>query len=489
MKALFTVLPALVLFIAAAAAQPPPAGLEEQPASFCINPATTYQKIEGFGAGFFWQTLEAASDLTPEERERMYDLLYTNKGLRLNILRLAIPGNQEPLPQHDPLRSRGLKYNWSKEAYIRQFYESLSPVFARVRPVVYAVPYTPPARWKADKAPNWGGALLPQHYHDYADYLADFLKYSRLEHKVNIDVLSLQNEPDVAAPYASARWTGEELRDFLKVLGATLRAEGLSTKLMVSEGSTWDQTAIEVAPILQDPEARKYVGILASHSYGWDDLVDRGRRFMQSATARHGLPLWMSEMSILDRPEDPSIRTAMKVAHYMYRDFVEAGVSAWIYCLAIARIDPIMPGSLGILAPPKNGALVIPKRFWAFANYSRFVQPGWKRMQVEGLAFANAGFVGPQGDRFALVALNNAFRPRGASYDFGAWDPIDVETFRTSKDSDLASVPGTQIEGNTLRATLAPASITTFVGCLKQAARPPRPCVALEESDGPAAKR
>ena len=178
----------------------------------------------------------------------------------------------------------------------------------------------------------------------------------------------------------------------------------------------------------------------------------------------------------------------MKVAHYMYRDFVEAGVCAWIYCLAIARIDPIMPGSLGILAPPKNGTLAIPKRFWAFANYSRFVQPGWKRMRVEGLAFANAGFVSPQGDRFALVALNDAAHPRRASYDFGAWEPVDVETFRTSKDSDLAPVSGARVEGSTLRATLAPTSITTFVGRLRHAATPPHPCVAAGESDEPVAK-
>ena len=76
---------AIVVLLATAMAQPPP-GLQEQPASFCVDPATTYQTIEGFGAGFFPPSLWAMTDLRPEELERMYDLLYTDKGVRLNIL-------------------------------------------------------------------------------------------------------------------------------------------------------------------------------------------------------------------------------------------------------------------------------------------------------------------------------------------------------------------------------------------------------------------
>ncbi|MCX7011574.1 MAG: hypothetical protein NTW86_03235 [Candidatus Sumerlaeota bacterium] len=472
-----SILSAVIVLVASAMAQPPsqpssrpqpPPGLEEQPADFTVNPATTYQTIEGFGAGFFPQTLMAASDLKPDQRERMYDLLYTDQGVRLNILRIHISDNVPLLPQGDPSRAKGLKYNWAKDPFTRRLFQALPLVYARVKkPILYAAPFTPPPRWKADKKAFWGGAVLPEHYGDYAEYLADFLKYCKQEQHANIDVLSLQNEPDVAASWESARWTGEELRDFLKILAAKLKAEGLSTKLMAPEGSNWDQTAIKIAPILEDPEARPLVGVLASHSYVSIDLVDRGRGIMQSIARSSGLPLWTSEMCIMGPPDNPAMPAAMNIAHCMYRDFVEADVSAWIYCFAIARVLPESPGSMGVLSPPKDGALVIPKRFWAFANYSRFVQPGWKRMQVEGLAFANTGFVSPQGDRFALVALNGSGRPRPARYDFGASTPMDVETFRTSKEEDLASVSGARVEGNALRVLLPPTSVTTFVGRLK----------------------
>jgi O-glycosyl hydrolase len=477
-----------LLLAAPAFVQPPPAQVIEEPAAFCVDPAATYQTITGFGAGVFPLDLIAAADLRPGERERMYDLLYTGKGTRLNILRLSIPWDAEPLPEGDPLRSTGLRYNWPKEGYMRSLSRSLPPVLARVHPILLASPFTPPVGWKADKKNNWGGKFVTAHSRDYALYLADFLKYFRQEHKLDIDVLSVQNEPDVAAPWDSTRWTGEELRDFLKVLGATLREEGLSTKLMIPEGSTWDQTAIKTAPSLQDPQARTYIGILASHSYGWEDIVDRGRNLMQSTAARYGLPLWTSEMSILGQPDDSSMHAALVIARAMYRDFVEAGVSAWIYCLTMARADPNLPASLGLFAPPKDGALAIPKRFWAFANYSRFAQPGWKRMRIDGLGFANTGFVSASGDRFAIVALNSSLNPRPASYNFGAWKPSAVEAFRTAKDCDLAPVPGAWVDGNTLRATLAPVSVTTFVGRLERASHAPRGCVAPGESTEPGAE-
>jgi DNA-directed RNA polymerase beta subunit len=56
------------------------------------------------------------------------------------------------------------------------------------------------------------------HYQDYAKYLIDFLDYYHKILGVNIDVLSLQNEPNVTAPWDSCIWTGAELRDFLKIL-------------------------------------------------------------------------------------------------------------------------------------------------------------------------------------------------------------------------------------------------------------------------------
>ena len=214
------------------------------------------------------------------------------------------------------------------------------------------------------------------------------------------------------------------------------RQHHLSLKFMMSEGASWDDAWLEVAPILADAQA-PFVGILASHSYGDYDLVDEGRSLFRAASQQYKIPVWMSEMSIIGPPDDPSMDTALRIAHVMYRDIVQGRARPGSSCTVI--FDPDFPGSLGILSPvTATGKLVVPKRFWAMANYTHFVRPGWKRIRIDGLSFANGVFIGPEGDRFAIVALNASVNVHPATYHFGDWTLSSVEAYATSEQSNLA---------------------------------------------------
>jgi len=426
--------------------------------------------MEGFGAGLYPGILPGVlSDedtLIPEELDRLYNLLYGTEGAQLNIVRFNTSFQAEPLPPEHPLRAKGFRYNWAEDTYTQSILSALEPALERTKPILYTVPFTPPIRWKSDKRHNLGGGLLREHYQEYADYLAEFVQYYEQELGLTIDVLSLQNEPDVAAPWESARWTGEELREFLKILGSTFQQRGLTTKLMIPEGSTWDQTWVRAAPSLRDDTARQFISILASHSYNYNDQVERGRELMRAASERHTIPLWMSEMSIIGPPDDPTMGAAIKIAYTIYRDLVEANASAWIYCFTI--FSPSFPGSMGVVSPPDQGRFVVPKRFWAMANYSHFVRPGWRRIEIEGLGYANTGFVGPENDQFAIIALNGLPSTRPATYDFGEWEIGSVQAYCTSPDHDLALVEGVEVASHSFSATLTPVSVTTFVGSLRR---------------------
>lgn len=445
----------------------------EAHADFHVFPGIHFQTMTGFGAGVCESTLKDMQPLKPADRQRLYDLVYGDDGLRLNIIRLHVSPHAQPLAAGAALRERGLRYDWERDAHTQNVYQAIAPALKRGPRLLYAVPFTPPLRWKSNKQLTGGGRLLRDNYRDYAEYLADFVDYYQRGLGLRIDVLSLQNEPDVAVWWDSCRWTGDELRDFLKLLAPAFQRRGLATKFMLSEGSTWDQAWIRVAPALDDPQSRPLVGILASHSYGGDDLVDAGRNLFCAASARHNIPIWMSEMSIIGPPDDPSMNAALKIAHVMYRDIVHGNAAAWIYCFVIFK--PEYHGSMGVLSPAAASGLTIPKRFWALANTSRFVQPGWKRIRIDGLAFANSAFVSPAGDRLAIVAINASGAARPATYHFGDWALSSIKTYVTSKDHDLALVASPSIENGALHATLAPRSVTTLVAELRRAPAQPHP--------------
>jgi O-glycosyl hydrolase len=189
----------------------------------------------------------------------------------------------------------------------------------------------------------------------------------------------------------------------------------------------------------------------------------------------------MSEMSIIGPPEDDGMGAAMSIAHFMQRDLVKGRSSAWIYCFAVFR--PYMHninGSLSVLSVTKDGALVVPKRFWAMANYSHFVRPGWKRIQIDGLSFINTGFINPKGNGFALVVLNPTTKPQTAAYDFSNWTIGAIEAFCTMDKLNLYHDQGHHVvpltaQPHRFTATLPPRSVTTFTGELWHEITPPKP--------------
>jgi glucuronoarabinoxylan endo-1,4-beta-xylanase len=284
---------------------------------------------------------------------------------------------------------------------------------------------------------------------------------------VDVDVLSLQNEPGIAAPWESCTWTGEELRDFLKILAPLVRARGLKPQFMLSEGANWTGAWAHLYPTLQDHAARPLLNIMASHSYGSPE--DKARGLFAAASQREGLPVWMSEMSLMVPPalDDPGMNAAIRVADYIHRDLVEGRASAWIYCFAIFTFE--FPGSMGVLSPadeqgPRQGSLVVPKRFWTMANYSHFVRPGWKLMQIDGGGLANTGFLNPAGDRFVIVAVNPNTASHHVTYEFSDVRIGSVEAYATTSDLNLGRVPPPALQSGRLNGELLPMSVTTFVG-------------------------
>ena len=76
---------------------------------------------------------------------------------------------------------------------------------------------------------------------------------------------------------------------------------------------------------------------------------------------------------------------AITVARAMWADLVVSGDSAWDWWLAISNANY----EDGLLytdwrRPGDPESIIIPKMFWAFGNYSRFIHPGMVRVDLIG---------------------------------------------------------------------------------------------------------
>lgn len=447
-------------------------------AQVAVHPETTYQTVTGFGSGFTGATEALLKQIkSDQDRAKAYDLLYGTSGAELNIVRFTVSPLAQPIPA-----ITNIGYDWAHneetQAEWRAFQPILHPapapgmyILRRIKPILYAVPFSPPAQWK-DNNSLIHGSLRPEYYQAYAQYLVSFLAYWH-SLGADIDVISVQNEPGIAAPWASCLWTGDQMRDFVKILAPMIQARGLHTKIMLSEGTNWSGAWMHLKPALDDPAGAPLVDVMASHSYqlvASDPYADPGRALFKQAWEQTHKPVWMSEMSLMQPPQndDPSILAGLRIAHYIHLDMTEARASAWIYCFAIFVTYPPgttqQLGSMGVLSPSDlDGKLHVPKRLWAMANYSRFARPGWKLMEVDG-SFDNTGFVSPDGNSFAVVAVNPNTTPLAARYDFANRTIGNLKAYVTDDTRDLAPAAAPSAGAHDFAATLPPRSVTTFSG-------------------------
>ncbi|HTA91320.1 MAG TPA: hypothetical protein VK745_17160 [Polyangiaceae bacterium] len=385
-----------------------------------VRPARLDQRITGFGASSAW-TAPALSDADA-------DLLFsTDSGIGLSLLRVRIApdGSCLEVTSAQKAQARGAQ--------------------------VWATPWSPPAMWKSNDNVNEGGTLLPEHADDWANSLVGFVSMMQTQ-GVDIVGLSAQNEPTMMVSYESCLYSASALADFAaNHLRPALDAAGFSLPVIAPETVGWNDLPNFSAAILGDPVASAAVGVFATHSYN-------GSPFDSTTIAQTGKELWQTE--VYDQgPLDPGIGSGVFVALSINAALVRGNVSAWHYWW----IKP---------ATEDNSALwdltsgLPAKRLYALGNFSKFVRPGFYRVEVPlspttGLSMS--AFSDSTTNALVLVTVNQTDAPITQRFLFDGVSTGSWQSWVTSADSNLA--PGSAVaDGSSISYTFAPQSVTTLQG-------------------------
>jgi glucuronoarabinoxylan endo-1,4-beta-xylanase len=146
------------------------------------------------------------------------------------------------------------------------------------------------------------------------------------------------------------------------------------------------------------------------------------------------------------------------VGQWIYDALVTGNVSAWHYWWLV----PAGSDNEGLLL--QDGTKT--KRLYVLGNFSKFVRPGWERIDVTGApsSLRVVAFHDPVSQRVAIVAMNAGTSDVNASFFVGgtAW-PDDVTPWVTSASDDLASKTSVALAGARFTATVSAMSAVTFV--------------------------
>ncbi|PTY08255.1 glycosyl hydrolase [Opitutaceae bacterium EW11] len=277
------------------------------------------------------------------------------------------------------------------------------------RLTVFASPWSPPAWMKDNHDMLHGGKLLPEMRQPWANYFVEFI-HAYEKAGVPIWGLTVQNEPMAVQTWESCIFTADEEAAFVRdYLGPTLEKRGLADKKIVA----WDHNRTmlyqRAAGVLNDPGAARYLWGIGFHWYV-EDTFDNVRRVKEAFPGTH---LMMTEGCNgpfeFDKMMDWSLGETY--GRSMIHDF-NNGAVAWTdwnilldetggpnhvenFCFAPVHADT------------RSGKLFYTPAFYYIGHFSKFVQPGARRIVASPTVdrLSSTAFRNPDGS-IAVVVMN-----------------------------------------------------------------------------------
>src|SRR5699024_9529592 len=108
------------------------------------------------------------------------------------------------------------------------------------------------------------------------------------------------------------------------------------------------------------------------------------------------------------------------------------------------------------------------KRYYAFGNYSRFIQPGYTMIEADKNPTDDVtvtAYKDSESDNFTIVAVNNSEEDQTITFDLDNF-PKDVNAvvpYRTSASENLKKLDPVSINNNKFSMELRKKSITSFI--------------------------
>lgn len=372
------------------------------------------------------------------------------KGIGLSIWRFYLgAGSMEQGPESDIsdewrrgecFQAADGTYNWQKQEGQRWFLQA-----ARQRGVEKYLAFTISApvhmtlNGKAfssrKQKMNIQEGMMPA----YADFLVDCIENLQKNEGITFDYLSPINEPqwdwmagnNGKASQEGTPATNEEIFRLTSLLSERLHHRGLTTKIALGEagsidylyGNVNEETRDNVIDDFWTPSSPLCIAslpnvenVITGHSYFtvWPagDLVKHRQKLNAKVKQHANLKYWQTEYCVLENPgeseipggggaqRDLGMNTAIFVARIIHNDLAVANASSWQWWTSLTRADYkdgliyLDDGnSNGSQSPEyckRDGHARASKLMWALGNYSFFIRPGMKRIEVENLNPAQA---------------------------------------------------------------------------------------------------
>jgi len=437
---------------------------------------THYQTIDNFGASDAWVTNGIGIYWSEETKTHIAELLFSQtKGIGLSAWRFNI-GAGSAVTDTDIIpnwkfwrraacfqQEEGADFDWKKQAGQQYFLQKaadygVSDLIAFLNsPPVWA---TKNGHAQCDS--SVGSTNLKDDYEDeFATFMVTVVKHFRAQ-GIAINYLSPINEPSWAwnnAQQEGCRYNNDDIIRVIEALYDELEDQNLTSKVAIDAPEATEYTAALDNDVYNsftrstggygggmngkgEGTYRNYIKLMlenqnfadkidhkvALHGYfsdSWNNRLTKLRELVKENVAHYDedARIWMTEYTILGgettlRPfvgggRDLSMTLGLHTAKIIHSDLTRMNANAWHWWTAISKENY----KDGLLYTDWNAdgdqeTLYTSKNLWAMGNYSRFIRPGYQRIDVqnpddwEGLMAS--GYRSPIGDKLVFVYINSS---------------------------------------------------------------------------------
>jgi glucosylceramidase len=431
-----------------------------------IDESNTMQEIDGFGFALTGGSAALMMKMSPEARRSLITDLFSSDGDHIGVSYIRITIGASDLNSfvysYDDLEEGKTDFNLDKFD-LGHDRKDVIPVLKEILKTapglkILASPWSPPV-WMKTNGKVKAGSLKPECFEVYSRYFVMYIQEMKKE-GINIDAITVQNEPLSANNTPSMRMSAAEQAEFIKkYLGPAFEKAAIMTKIVLFDHNL-DRPDFPLS-ILSDPDASKYADGSGFHHYGGDmsamSLVH---------TAYPDKNLYFTEQMVVEQPGSATIDIAAQV-----KRLVIGTTRNWSRNMILWNIA----------ADPKNdphtndggcsmcqGAVTIDGdkvqkniAYYVVAHASKFVRPGSVRIASTAPGDLSVSLTSDEERREVTrvmpvgnndVLPNVAFRtPDGRIVLVVANDTYNVSSFRIQYRSKMANVK------------LEPGSVGTYV--------------------------
>jgi O-glycosyl hydrolase len=385
---------------------------------------------------------QAAQIRDPAIQSQYMDLLYGDPATRLTlgftIARYNIGGGDDPTHTHmradaqmDGFQSGpGAAFDWTQDAPQRRM---LQEAKKRGADIFEAFSNSPPY-WMTVSGCSSGAQvghqdnLRPDMYQSFVNYLATVVKHFRDQEGIRFESVEEFNEPD-GGWAARGRQEGNgasysSQNALIPMLASRLKRDGMDTFV---SGVDMNNLGAAIAGAGKlNPDALSALGRLNTHDY--HSHPDPGElREYKLLAQKLRKPIWMSEVGCCfgGQGDKSEMWGALFMADAVRMDLRDMRAEVWVLW---------QPDWNVIAFEPKGGAPHLQKQFYALAQYTRFIRPGFQIISAGG-AYNTLAAYSPATKRLVLVSTNWD-APTANDLDLSAFAgvPTSAAVYRTTSD-------------------------------------------------------